>query len=282
MVPSPQHAKLALRASSVLMVPIVRWLLRHGVAFGAFSDLLKSVFVQVAREELQRGDAKLTDSAVSVLSGVHRKDVRSLGEAALEPAAPRSVPLASQVFTRWLTDARWRDRSGKPRRLARSGDGPSFETLARGLSNDVHPRTVLDELVRLGLVQLDGDQVVPRASSFVPDQKLDALTGLFASNVGDHAAAAVHNLTLPGPKFLEQSVFADGLAEESVDQLHQTARDLWAHAFDTIVRQATDRVAADDGTTHTHRIRFGVYYYSEPVDMPAADPTPPKRPRRTT
>ena len=286
--PSEQHAQLALRGAAVLMVPIVRWLLRHGVAYGAFTDLLKAVFVQVAREELSQGASKLTDSALSVLSGVHRKDVRAIGEAETLPTQPSSVPLASQVFTRWLTDAHWRDRAGKPRPLPRTGDRMSFETLARSLSNDVHPRTVLDELVRLGLVQIEGDTVLPRSGSFVPSQKQDALASLFAANVSDHTAAAVHNLTTPAPKFLEQSVFADGLTEESVDQLHQTARDLWAHAFDTMVRQATDRVAADDGAAQNFRIRFGVYYYSEPVRQPTleSEPAPvakpPKRTRRTT
>ncbi|MGZ8259154.1 MAG: DUF6502 family protein [Caldimonas sp.] len=212
------HAALALREAAVLMAPIARWLLRNGVPYTAFADLLKSVFVDVARAELEDAGRKATFSALSLLSGVHRKDVRrfeteSTGKGG---TAARGVPLSSQVFTRWLTARRYRSRDGAPKPLPRSGGGASFETLARELSQDVHPRTVLDELLRLGLVRLDGELVVPASTSFTPSRRLDELTSLFAANVSDHIAAAVHNLTRPGQRFLEQSVFADGLSDASV------------------------------------------------------------------
>jgi hypothetical protein len=42
--PSEAHAELALREAAVLMAPLARWLLRHGVPYPAFADMLKSVF----------------------------------------------------------------------------------------------------------------------------------------------------------------------------------------------------------------------------------------------
>jgi hypothetical protein len=248
------------------MVPVVRWLLRHGVHYTAFTDALKQVFVSVARDELVAGDAKVTDSAISVLCGVHRKDVRLLGHAkAPLPAVPRSVPLASQVFTRWLTDPRYCDGTGQPQSLARSGGDGSFEALAREVSTDVHPRTVLDELVRLGLVEVVDDRVLPQAQLFVPAQGLEELTGLFSANVADHAAAAVHNLTEPGPKLLEQSVFADGLTPRSARLLANEARALWAAAFEAMVAKARARVEADADAGGTTRVRFGAYFHAEPL-----------------
>jgi hypothetical protein len=270
--PSEEHARIALREVQVLMAPLVRWLLRHGVHYGAFANVLKQVFVSVAREELAGAEAKVTDSAISVLSGVHRKDVRTLGEGPA-PAVPRSVPLASQVFTRWLTDARYcSPQSGQPLPLARSGREGSFEALSREVSTDVHPRTVLDELLRLGLVEVDGERVVPRTQAFVPADDLDELTALFSANVADHIAAAVHNLTEPGMRLLEQSVYAEGLAPESARQLAGHARALWAQAFASMVEQARARVDADRAVAGSGRMRFGVYYYADPVpDAPAAD-----------
>jgi hypothetical protein len=241
-------------------------LLRNGVSYVAFVDLLKAVFVSVAREELSHGGGRPTHSALSVLSGVHRKDVRALANAPQQPASLRSVPLASQVFTRWLSDPVYCRANGAPRTLARNGPAPSFESLARQFSTDVHPRTVLEELARLGLVHIRGDDVVPRAAAFVPVQGLNEMTALFSANVADHIAAAVHNLTLQGPKFLEQSVFADGLSEASTRVLAQAARDAWARAFETIVTQAQECVDADAPTGSAFRMRFGVYYYSEDTD----------------
>jgi|CXWL01.1.fsa_nt_gi hypothetical protein len=281
-VPSEEHAALALREAAVLLAPVVRWLLRNGVSYSALANQLKPVFVEAARAELERGGVQATGSALSVLSGVHRKDVRTLTEAPRGAAAPapRGVPLASQVFTRWMTARRYRTRDGAPRALPRSGAGITFESLSRELSLDVHPRTVMDELLRLGLVSLEGDLLVPANTSFVPSRRLDELTALFSANAGDHIAAAVHNLTLDAPldapRYLEQSVFADGLGADSVATLHEHARAAWSDAFEMMVKEARKRVSADADVpdAEQQRMRFGVYFYSEPT-APAPRPGRP-------
>lgn len=282
LLPSEQHAALALREATPLLQPLVRWLLRSGVRHGVLVELLKRVYVDVARAEIERAHAAPTQSAISVLSGVHRKDVRNLFDAA--PAVPprQAVPLASQVYTRWLTDRRYRQRDGTPKPLPRKGSGASFERLARELSNDVHPRAVLDELLRLGVVQLDGELVVPVATAFMPSQQLDTLTALLAANVGDHLAGAVHNLSVGPPGWLEQSVFADGLSATSVAELQRFGQQAWATAFETMVREATVRVERDNDLPphEAQRMRFGVYFYAEPTAAgPAADAATVKAPR---
>ncbi|WP_341888674.1 DUF6502 family protein, partial [Variovorax sp. YR752] len=117
--PNAETAALALREAAVLLAPVARWLLRSGISYGAFAGMLKTVFVDAARAELERGGVQPTYSALSVLSGVHRKDVRAIEEAPRSPASvpPRGVPLSSQVYTRWLTARRYRSRDGQPRAL---------------------------------------------------------------------------------------------------------------------------------------------------------------------
>jgi hypothetical protein len=258
------------------MEPVAAWLIRHGVSHSAFAELLKRVFIAAADQELKRGGANSTQSALSLLSGVHRKDVRVLEGQARAPRAFPRPPLSSQVFTRWLTDPRFRDRSGKPRPLQRSGPGRTFESLCRELSSDVHPRAVLDELLRLGQVAIKDDRIVVLTKSFVPTARLDALTALFADNVSDHIAAAVSNLTTDSERYLEQSVYADGLSPDSAIALHGEARELWAHAFEIFVNRARKRVDADANDAGDYRVRFGVYYFSEPAtpttDQPASPP----------
>lgn len=272
--PTEEHAQLAQREVAVLMEPLVRWLLRSGVSYGAFADSLKPVFVAVARDELERSGARPTHSALSVLSGVHRKDVRALADAPQRASPLRGVPLASQVFTRWLTDPAYQGAEGHPMPLPRNGAAPSFEALAREISTDVHPRTVLDELLRLGLVAIEQDVVSARAAAFVPTHGLADTTALFAANAADHIAAAVHNLTLDAPKFLEQSLFGSGLTQASAEHLGEAARRAWAVAFATMAAQARERFDEDAGKGGSHRIRFGTYFYAE--DDPAAAAASPE------
>ena len=269
---SSPRAAVALRAALALLVPLARWLVHNGVTYASFAPALKSVFVEAARRELAESAGKQTDSALSVLSGVQRRDIRLLGDHALVQAQPKTPSIASQVFTRWLTDAALRNKKDEPIALPKNGAAPSFDALARELSSDVHPRTLLSEMQRLGLVRVDGDTVHPQAQAFVPQRGFDEMVEIFAANASDHLAAAAHNLRGDGDKFLEQSVFASGVSARSAHALAALARRLWRPAFQQMAREATQRYQQDqrDGDAPM-RMRFGVYFYAEPRPDAAPD-----------
>jgi hypothetical protein len=269
-----QKARIALRAALAMLVPLARWLVRHGVHYASFAPALKSVFVEAARRELSDAGAKITDSSLSVLSGVHRRDIRAARDGAQtvdHAQAPKSPSAASQAFTRWLTDPDFRDQGNHPAVLPKSGLGPSFDRLARQVSSDVHPRTLLAEMQRLGLVEPQGDEHVALcAEAFMPQQGFAQDSGVFSAQVADHIAAAAHNLSVPpgAPRFLEQSMYGSGLTAESVLALGDKARVLWADAFEQIVREATQRFEGDRSAPDRYmRMRFGVYYYAEPQEQ---------------
>lgn len=282
--PTGMRARLALRAALTLLLPLARWLVHNGVGYSSFAPALKPVFVAAARQELAGSGGKLTDSALSVLSGVHRRDIREMGGAGDLPARPKAPSVASQLFTRWFADARLRDKADRPMPLPKTGDAMSFDALARQVSSDVHPRTLLAEMQRLGLVAVDGETVHLQAQAFVPQQGFDEMVELFAANAADHLAAAAHNLRNEGDKFLEQSVFASGLSPRSTQALAVLARKLWRSAFQQMVREATPRYQQDSREqTGSMRMRFGVYFYAEPSneadDRPSAGARRPA-PRR--
>ena len=71
------HASL-LQALQKLLRPLIRLLLAQGVTFPMLASQLKAVYVQVAKEEFKLTDKRQTDSRISLLTGVHRKDVKRL------------------------------------------------------------------------------------------------------------------------------------------------------------------------------------------------------------
>jgi hypothetical protein len=261
--------------------PLVRLLVANGVTYAVLAAALKRVFLDAARQELgQRGMAP-TDSALSLLSGVHRRDVRTLGEA---PAAPEgSTPstttlglnpklgLAAQVVARWMHAPAFVDLKRKPRVLQRGGGhakGLSFDSLVAGVSSDVRPRAVLDELLRLGVVQEDAKGIHLAGDGLAPRQGFEEMSALFAANLSDHAAAAAANLRGDG-HFLEQAVFVDQISAESAARLQKVSVQAWQQAFKTVMAQAQERYDADaplPPEQHQHRARFGVYFYSEPQE----------------
>ncbi len=273
----PSRSTIVLACALQVLRPLVRLLLRNGVAYPAFAVAMKKVFLDAAHDELQSSGKKPTDSAVSLMSGVHRRDVRNLTRLA-DPQVQDDVfetPLnmASQVVARWLSQPDCLDDEGQPQPLARAGDGPSFDALVASVSSDVRPRAVLDELVRLGMAQEHENQVTLQITGFVPRQGFAEMAQLMQDNLHDHLAAA--SLNLQGEhNYLEQSVFVDQLSIESTRRLHAVAAKAWRQAFKTVMTEAQARHDHDQQHTapdqRIHRARFGSYFYAaDKYDRPS-------------
>jgi len=257
----------------LVMRPLVRLLVRSGVPYQTFVTALKRVFVDAARAELASRSMAQTDSAVTLLSGVHRRDVRNLGRPGSAKAAPptkaRGIP--EEVVARWMNEPEFLDAQGAPGTLERSSsDAPgSFDALVASVSRDVRPRAVLDELVRLGVASEDAAGVRLLASGFAPRKDFEQLSQLFADNLRDHAAASAANL-LGESNFLEQSVFVDEITEVSAERLQKVSVQAWKQAFKTVMREAQIRFDEDAATASAgerrRRARFGVYFYTEPEE----------------
>ena len=251
----------------------MRLLLRHGVAYPAFAAALKQVFMEAAQDELKKAGQKQTDSAVSLLSGVHRRDIRTLDGRApgAAPARELDAPknLSSQVVARWLSDPAWLDAEGEPLVLPRYGEAPSFDALVSACSGDIRPRAVLAELERLGVAQMTDSIVQLLAPGFVPRQDFAQTMALLQGNLHDHAAAAALNAG-GGHNYLEQSVFVDELTAESAEQLHAAAARAWRQAFRTVMREAQARFDHDQAhapaAQRVYRARFGSYFFSDHHD----------------
>jgi len=249
--------------------PAARLLLQHGVSYGALAAALKRVFLDAAQDELKARGMARTDSAITLLSGVHRRDVRTLLRSAppAEPSATRApLSMASEVVGRWLTQRPWLGADQLPRRLPRGAGEDGFDALVASVSSDIRPRAVLDELKRLGVVAEDDDGVALLADGFAPRQGFEEMSWLFAQNLHDHAAAAVANLQGEA-NFLEQSVFVDELTAASAERLREVSVQAWRAAFRTVMQEAQQRFDADQTQASAgqrrHRARFGVYFYSE-------------------
>ena len=69
-----------------LLRPLVRLLIRSGITFPVATELLRELYVNVAENDFGLPDKEQTDSRVSLLTGIHRKEVRRLRGAGAPPA----------------------------------------------------------------------------------------------------------------------------------------------------------------------------------------------------
>ncbi len=282
---STSHSATVLTQVLQVLRPVVRLLLHHGVTYPELAAALKRVFIDEAQRELQRRGMASTDSAVTLLCGVHRRDVRTLTREA--PAQTRSgsdsagtsgvcapapnppTSLAAEVVGRWMHEHHYLDPEGHPRVLARGANQVgSFDELVHRVSQDIRPRAMLDELQRLGVAAEGEDGVRLLAEGFAPRQGFEDLAALFSANLHDHAAAAVANLCGEA-NFLEQAVFVDEIGEGSVRELAQASAAAWKQAMRPVMAKAHARFDADQArpaSERRQRARFGIYFYSESTE----------------
>lgn len=272
----------ALRA---VLAPLARLALARGVPCGAVEELLKEVFVDEALRAQGSGAAQRLVSRISVATGLNRREVTRLTRAERAPRAVRQPP-ATEVFARWITDPALRNADGRPVDLPRLPDGaePNFETLARSVTRDVHPRSVLEELCRLGIARHDEatDRVHLLRADYVPGSDHSDMLHFLGDNVGDHLTAAVANVTAETPVHFEQAVFADELSEDALPAVKALVREHWLALVQAAVPALGALIDADHqaGRPQDRRVRIGMYSYAAPMtpeDPP--DDTLPEAPR---
>jgi hypothetical protein len=266
----PQGPPAALlRALRQLLRPLVRLMLAHQITYTYLAGLLKEIFVDVAERDFPLERKAQTDSRVSLLTGIHRKDVRRLrGQAAEDARAPATLSLGSQIVARWTSRPEYLDEEGQPRPLPRQspeGGGESFEGLVESVSRDIRPRAVLDEWLRLGVAHLDGSgRVALDRAAFVPSRGFDEKAFYFGRNLRDHIAAGAHNLLAGDPPFVDRSVYYDGLSSDSVQELEELSEQKGMEALQAVNRRAMELQERDRGSRDAvRRVNFGIYVFDE-------------------
>ena len=257
----------------------MRLLIRSGVTFPVLADLLRGLYVEVATRDLLPGERARTDSRISVLTGIHRMELR---RQRLEVGGEEDlsvVTLNSQLVARWL--GAHADADGTPLPLPRTGPAPSFEALVTDATRDVRPRAVLDEWMAQGIATLDENGVVRlRTAGFLPADNLDARLFYFARNLHDHVAAAAANILAVGPApFVDRSVHYDGLGVDAAASLEAEAREAATRLLLKVNKVALDIADKDDaladGVRPTRRVNLGIYVYAEDETGPEPFEGPP-------
>ena len=257
------EADTTLEHALVVMQELTHWLVKSGIGHTEFSAVLKPLFYNEAINELECLTQKKTDSSISLLAGLNRRDVSALrhqnndSHQFIQNFAefPAVVSVPARVVGMWV-------HRGLPQSIPVSGSELSFENLVRQVSTEKHPRSILLELKRIGVVQEQYDQVVLQTRSFTPSLEADELKKVFVSNVSDHLAAGIHNIVAKDNRFLEQAIFADELTPKSVQHLKHTSTKLWHEMSKHILAEAIECCKQDEGREDAVlKFRLGIFQY---------------------
>jgi hypothetical protein len=152
-----------LEACLRLLRPLARIMLRHGMSTYDFSRIANIAFVRAAGDILREQGRPVSFSRVSAITGLHRHVVSDIvnspGSGGPEEPSDKDYRRnrLARVLTGWYESPRYTDSDGLPLLLPAEGPQPSFASLVREFSGDIYPGIVLDELLRVGAIELRQD-----------------------------------------------------------------------------------------------------------------------------
>ena len=281
----PDAMHMALRH---LLEPLAQLALAQGVTHGTLDELMKLALVQAADAANSALPPHRRVSRITTATGIHRREVSRLVALLRDgldqlPAPARSH--ASELFAHWRSNPAYKTPDGRPATLPRQGPAPSFESLAQSITRDVHPRSLLDELVRLGLAELDDAQDTVRLvrDGFVPQGDQARMLQVLGRNVGAHLQGAVDNVLHGGNRHFGEASMVE--FRQLVSAQWQSTLQALVPALEALVAR-DEAQAADAGAVPVplHTLRLGLYSHSRAQASGAAPPpastdTPNPHPR---
>jgi hypothetical protein len=279
---SKSHSTVTVIAVKRILRPLIGLLLDNGLNYSWLAKLLKELFVDVVRAE---SADDLSDSRISLITGVHRKDIKRFRESEIErDSVEVGKLLPARIIATWLADKRF-SVEGKPNALPLTSDDSNvgFDQLVISCTTDIRPRAVLDEWLESGIVKTDTKGLIYlQENAYVPDASNEQKIIYLGRNVGDHLASARHNVSTDQALMLERSVYYDQLSAESVAKLEEKAKrlgmqmlqDLNAEAYELQQKDIknnqppiSSREEENNGeAANDQRINFGLYFHRTQQD----------------
>jgi len=248
-----------------ILGPLIQVLLNHGMAHGAFAELVRQVFVAEGFDHLERNGQRATISAVAALTGLSRKEVKRLREpqAAADSESRQRYNRAVRTISGWVNDPRFQDDNGEPLPLVFDGPDSPFALLVREYSGDVPVVALLNMLEAGGNVQRDGDTVHLKRRAYIPmSTPLDRLD-ILGTDVAELIRTISHNITAePEARLFQRKVSNDRVSRSAVAgfrNLSRTKSQQLLEEFDEWLsgHEANGDVESDDSPAY---VAVGIYY----------------------
>lgn len=192
---SSPHNKI-LRA---LLRSLVRFCAKHAFKIQEVFDCLREEFLRHSQTLLEEAGEKITQSRLSIMTGISRREVEKALQGKLPAQSPPST--LARVISRWRDDPRFCTSAGVPKNLTIDPERGEFRKLVASVSKDIGPATLLFELERLRFVEkieqgkkeatvkLLVDNYIPRGAA-----KVDEISEILSQDQSDLLNTVQYNI----------------------------------------------------------------------------------------
>jgi hypothetical protein len=270
---SRDHLLFAFRR---VLRPLIRILVRSGVRYDEFLELVRGVYVETAVRDGLGDGTRPTRARISISTGVARRDVdRFIDKEGDVPIAQKSLTRTlMEVLHTWHTDPQYVGPYGIPLELERfSSKGRSFRELLHLINPTVNDADALEELVRLRAVVLSGDTHIRAVSrALIPVEEMSPAQLEFFGNALTRLADTLQFNMDPknSAKRLEQSVISDrGLPKDVLPVFEKYVRERVTELLVEIDNWLSPYSANDVGRSEPpERVGLAVFQFVDRVPDP--------------
>ncbi len=259
----------------------MRLLLRNGVPCRVLEEMARWVYVDVAASESAIPGRKLSNSRISILTGLTRKEVQRLKKITMPQSTVSSERYnrAARVISGWVRDHEFSDKTGLPLPLSFEGEKRSFTGLVKKYSGDIPARAILDELLHVGAVAKGDDgSIIPVTRAYVPNDRTVDKLDILGTDAADLISTISKNLSKEAPlPLFQRKVSYDNIPEEAVPDF----REISARQSQKLLEKLDHWLAARDRDlnpqqqgTGRKRVGIGIYYFEEDFNENTAKKIP--------
>ncbi|MCZ6717108.1 MAG: DUF6502 family protein [Gammaproteobacteria bacterium] len=270
----PKHIQL-LDASRNALKPLFRIFLRSGISYKDFTEVAKSLFVEISTNEYGLRGRKTNISRVAIMTGLTRKEVKKIRddgwEKMREDKISSKLSPASAVLHFWHSDPHYLDENGKPIVLAYDSGDPCFLTLAKSYGGDVPSGALFKELIRADAIESEGNKFYPVKRHFVAVDMDNSLMVALESGLARHLSTMDFNSRpdhISGFGRIDRFVWAT-IPKKKLSQSYKTLRNRVERFVEDIDSELAKVEIGDSLTAdrHSKTIGIGCYYFEDDNDQ---------------
>ena len=171
----------------------IRFCLKHSVKVQELEETLRFLYLEEAAAELRKSAEKVSQSRLSVITGLSRKEVLRM-ETLEQEERGSSANLVMKVVGLWQSHSQFADRQKTPKVLSFGFEQSDFNKLVTMVSTDLNPATVLFELERVGSAVRTKDGVKLLVKSYRPRGDAQAGFKVLGDDIEDLISVVEENV----------------------------------------------------------------------------------------
>jgi len=260
----PKRGLLA--AYGRLLRPLIRILIRNGVSFSEFAEVAKGAYVEVAEKDFSVPNKKITQTRISALTGLERREVKELTSDDSRGRFDSKLNQIAGALFGWHTDSDFTGPYGVPLELQLSNPNKiDFEELTGRHVSDANPEELLKELVRIGaVIETERGWYRVLIRHFIPEPAAPEGLDHLSRSVEDFVTTLDHNRleSDPSRKLFERQVYTDeGIRAEDLEEFQRYATEKAQLLLEEIDNWLSQLEKPEEATGKKLSTGLGIYHY---------------------